>query len=413
LALVVLRLVICLPHQYPVSNDSLADLDHLQRSPRAIIGPLEPEIYMTVPELINYHGYPVQVMEVTTEDGYILTIHRIAHGRNGADTKPRKPVLVQHGLLCSSASWITNTPDKNLPYLLAEEGYDVWLGNIRGTLFGRKHIHLSPKDKQFWAYSFDQMARFDIPAVIDKMLNVTGFEQIYYIGHSMGTTMTFAMLATQPKYNKVIRTMFALAPVAKVEHVRSPLRLLAPVSSQVSFLLHLLGNGEFMANDAFLKFISSTICNSPFKDLCSNILFLLCGYDYAQLNSTRLPIYLAHTPAATSVQTTVHYAQLIQSGNFRKFDYGKTKNKLYYRQETPPSYDLNAVTTKVALFWSDNDWLAAPEDVSWLATKLNNLVLKHRVPFKDFSHLDFIWGIDVKPLLYDKLFSVMKKLWTD
>jgi len=374
----------------------------------------EPEMYMTVTEIIRYHGYPVQVYEVITSDGYILTIQRIPYGKSGKGTKPRKPVLVQHGLLCSSAAWIVDIPEKNLPYILADQGYDVWLGNVRGTLFGRKHVTLSAKDSKFWTYSFDEMAKYDIPAVIDKMLNVTGFEQIYYIGHSMGTAASFALLSTQPKYNRIIRTNFALAPIAQLQNVRSPIRLFAPLTTRFSFVLNIFGNGEFFENEGIVKLLTSTVCNSPIKSLCSNIIFLLCGYDIEQLNSTRLPVYLAHTPAGTSVQTLTHFSQLVESGKFAKYDYGSTTNKKLYGGETkPPVYDLKKIRTNVALFWSDNDYLADPKDVAWLATQLSRVAVNYRVPFAKFSHMDFLWAIDVKPLLYNKLVQEMARLWAD
>ncbi|MPC57905.1 Gastric triacylglycerol lipase [Portunus trituberculatus] len=33
------------------------------------------------PELVKVHGYPVEVHEVITDDGFIIEIHRIPHGR--------------------------------------------------------------------------------------------------------------------------------------------------------------------------------------------------------------------------------------------------------------------------------------------------------------------------------------------
>lgn len=35
-----------------------------------------PEVTMTVPEIISYYNYPVEIIEVQTEDGYILSLHR-------------------------------------------------------------------------------------------------------------------------------------------------------------------------------------------------------------------------------------------------------------------------------------------------------------------------------------------------
>lgn len=58
----------------------------------------------------------------------------------------------------------------------------------------------------------------------------TTSNNLIYIGHSMGTTMAFALLSTRPEYNEKILAAFALAPVAYMSHVKSPIRLLAPFS---------------------------------------------------------------------------------------------------------------------------------------------------------------------------------------
>lgn len=62
-----------------------------------------------------------------------------------------------------------------------------------------------------------------MPAVIDYILKTTGSEQIYYGGHSMGTTMFYVLASERPEYNSKIRVMFSLAPVAFMSNLKSPL----------------------------------------------------------------------------------------------------------------------------------------------------------------------------------------------
>ena len=57
--------------------------------------------------MIRKAGYPVETHIVQTEDGYLLTLYRIPR-QNGA------PVLLQHGLLTSSADFLILGKDKGL-----------------------------------------------------------------------------------------------------------------------------------------------------------------------------------------------------------------------------------------------------------------------------------------------------------
>ena len=70
-------------------------------------------------------------------------------------------------------------------YLLADKGYDVWLGNTRGSYYSRRHKTLSPdKDKEFWEFSFVEMGRYDIKASVEYVLEQTKAKNLSYMGHS-------------------------------------------------------------------------------------------------------------------------------------------------------------------------------------------------------------------------------------
>jgi|Transcript_34472 hypothetical protein len=82
---------------------------------------------------------------------------------------------MQHGLVDSSDTFIVNDPDKAPAFIMARNGYDVWLGNSRGNKYSKKHVSLNPaKDPAYWKFSWQEMSEFDLPACIDFVLQHTG-----------------------------------------------------------------------------------------------------------------------------------------------------------------------------------------------------------------------------------------------
>jgi lysosomal acid lipase/cholesteryl ester hydrolase len=78
------------------------------------------------------------------------------------------------------------------------------------------------------------MGYYDIPATIDHIMATTG-EKVYYIGHSMGTTMLFVMTANRPEYNQKLRLAIALAPVAFLWKPSHPLvKAIIPASKEIT-----------------------------------------------------------------------------------------------------------------------------------------------------------------------------------
>lgn len=167
---------------------------------------------------------------MTTRDGYILEMHRITSSPRGPPphSGPKTPVLLMHGLLDASSGFVIMGPYHGLAYLLADRGYDVWMGNCRGNRYSRRHVRLNPDGRRserrdFWDFSWHEMGMIDVPTMIDYVLDVTKFARLHYIGHSQGTTTFFVMTSMLPQYNDKIIAMQALAPVAFMSNLESPL----------------------------------------------------------------------------------------------------------------------------------------------------------------------------------------------
>lgn len=123
-----------------------------------------------------------------------------------------------------------------------------------------------------------------------------------------------------------------------------------------------------------------------------------------------LPVMLSHTPSGASIKQLEHFGQLMKSSHFRKFDRGYLRNQLEYNRVTPPDYDLSKVKVPVALYYSMNDMLVSTTGVDRLARELPQVIDKYLVPMEKFNHLDFLWAIDVKTLVYNRLIRNMRRV---
>jgi len=336
-------------------------------------------------QLIHEAGYKTEEYKLVTEDGYMLTVQRIVADR----IVPNKPVVfLQHGLLCSSSDWVFNGKNESLGFILADAGYDVWLGNFRGNTYSREHLYLDPDKEPFWRFSYDQMGEFDLPAMLVFVLGRTKKEQLIFVGHSMGTMAFWIMMDKKPWMNAKVQLMVGLAPVTTASlHDNNPLRYVVPVADQLSGAMNLVGSYEFGQGESIVNALSGV---STGRGQGSNL--------------------VSGGTSGTSYRTLCHFAQGIRTGKFTQWDFPtEDENLEHYGSRRPSQYDLSKVTCPVILYWGENDWLSQPQGVANIAAKLPNLVKSVRVAHDEWNHLDFLWGKDADRLVYSPLVTVMEE----
>lgn len=344
-------------------------------------------------QVCTAHGYLVESHNVTTADGYILTLYRIP-GKQGESPKPGKPaVFLQHGLLDLSDTWIMNIPSPG--FMFADAGFDVWFGNSRGSYHSLGNVNYNCwKDKAYWEFTWMQMAEYDIPASIDYALQVSGQSKLTYVGHSQGTLIMFAHLSEHPEFIEKLNIFIALAPVGSVRHIDVEILQLL---EKVPFfnLLDDLGIHSFLPNPntPTLFYYACDLLSL----LCKDIAGVFADMEVSQDNTERFPVILAHEPGGTSVMNMKHWQQMINYNVYKvqKYDYGTETNQQVYGSPTPPLYNFTNIPGPIALYFGTEDRLADPIDGAWLRKTIPKESVVYMEDTLEFGHLTFLWGKDM------------------
>ena len=381
-----------------------------------------------VTEIVESYGYSAEFHTVTTADKYVLGMQRIlpTAGLSAA----RGAVLLQHGLLDSGYTWVANLPSQSLGYLLADAGYDVWLGNVRGNTYSLNNLQYNTSTVEFWNFSWDEMVSQvccfsvffnlsllrslftslfcqDFPSFVSYILKTTGRATISYVGHSQGGIMGFGGLVVSPALQKSINVLITLAPAVYLQHCASPG---AQNVSQLPTddIYQLLGHKALLQSTPSLETTLSTTCTAaPGK--CVEQICTVAGCESpSNYNYSAIPQLVRHFPAGTSTKDMGHFQQQIRQQLFQMYDYGSPEqNQAAYGQPSPPLYDLSRISPSLPsfVFYGGNDLLVVPTDVHFLLSQLPSSTQSQLIP--SYGHGDFVWGLDAASVLYTNVISII------
>ncbi|CAO1305917.1 unnamed protein product [Diamesa serratosioi] len=353
-----------------------------------------------VDELIETAGYCGEIHEVPTKDGYLLKVHRILPKKEAKE--PKKPVFLMHGLFSTAAEYVLTGPEVSLAYYLVDNGYDVWMGNSRGSRHCMKHKTLTPETKEFWNFSWHEIGFYDLPAMIDYMLKISNKPAAFYVGHSQGTTSLMVLLSTRPEYNQKIIQGHLMAPAVFMKNVPHPtVRMLANENTQI-----MINRMKMFRTDPFLKnaeVLGDFFCTDKSTNtalMCQNIVFALAGRNKGNIimDTEIFAVYLRHVPIVINFMHFHHFFQMLKSGKFRKFDYGEDLNLRIYNSSSPPDYQLSNVDVPLYIYHAEEDTISVTKDVEILKTKLPN-IREYQV-VNNYNHMDFNYGKNSRTVVY-------------
>ncbi|XP_075229234.1 lipase 3-like [Lycorma delicatula] len=368
---------------------------------------------MNTVNLIQYHGYRVETHEVWTDDGYLLRMHRIPH--NLYSKSVGRPIFLQHGLNCASDILVIRSPNKDLAYILSDSGYDVWMGNSRGNPYSPGYV--STFNQTFWNFSFHEMGVYDLAAEIDYILNLTKHSNLSFVGHSLGGAIAFVLLSERPEYNNKINVIIGFAPSVYVSESwylkKTYVRILAKLAPLVYRYLgqqkYFIHGRDQRTKSKIMHLFSECSENSLKKGECVRNFMRHILTDEEQFDVEYiLPVRIL-TKCGTSMKNIIHICQTAISNKFHKFDYGSSKNLLYYGTSSPPLYNFQNITTPVALYVAPYDEVVSLKSSRRLARDFKNLMRFFIVDNNKFNHRDFIFARDAKILVYNNVLNLLKE----
>ena len=180
-----------------------------------------------IEKLVESRGFAAKVYDVSIGKGQTIDIFRLVrkselHEKGkSAPQAQRPPVLLMPGMFQTWESFLRPGTGKSgdqdpIAIQALKAGYDVWIGNSRGTQFSH--------GKFKGDFDWQEMGEDDLPKMIEKVLHYSDHKKLDYLGYEQGSTeMFFAMSKDNSFYNKHVNMFTSLAPCTRMKFTRNPI----------------------------------------------------------------------------------------------------------------------------------------------------------------------------------------------
>ncbi|CAL4976071.1 unnamed protein product [Urochloa decumbens] len=386
----------------------------------------------TCEDVITELGYPFEAIKVVTSDGYVLLLERIPRRDS------RKVVLLQHGILDSSMGWVSNGVVGSPAFAAYDQGYDVFLGNLRG-LVSREHIDKTISSYKYWKYSVNEHGTKDMAAIIEEIHKIKTSE----LGQSQPLSeevteaqndktkkledqasqegsaedQPYKLCAVCHSLGGAVMLMYVVTSrIAQKPHRLSRLVLLSPagfhedsnvVFSMVEKLILFVGPvlaplipGLYIPTRFFRMLLNKLARDFHNYPALGGLVQTLMGYVVGGDSSNwvgvlGLPHYNMDDMPGVSFHVALHLAQIKRAKKFQMYDYGSSAANME-AYGTPEPLDLGAhyglIDIPVDLVAGQRDRVISPSMVK----KHYKLMRKSGVEVSynefEYAHLDFTFS---------------------
>lgn len=324
--------------------------------------------------IVTSQGYPYEVYEVVTDDGYILRLERLARH------KSNKIIYFQHGVVDNSFAWfghVEGEAGSALAFRAYDQGYDVFVGTFRGCEGSTRHIRKDSdfKSSQYWNFSVNEHGMFDLKAFIDKIVILKKqdlgehFEprngaqtaplahnqfDIHLIAHSMGAMASLIYLVWSKIKQRPHQISCAILLSPAGYHITAPLivPLTGPIINVALWLFPWIHTLKFPGQT--IRLLVSKILediNNSFtgRTMMSWGVAKIIGGSIEDHPFVNLRNLTYNVFSGTSTGVFRHFWQIWTHKKFEGYDYGAVKNMQVYGTTTPidfvENYHLYAPTS--------------------------------------------------------------------